>query len=270
MRRSIVVYAGVALLAFGMTACCSEDKSAKKGADTPAPDPKPATTTKAASTTATAGGGAKTPAVKKPPKAPALPSGVSKVPTKAEWDAVTKEVTVKGSTALSCETKMVREWLRISCRGKNDTGGTPTTVVVTRGGRPGTVYTYSAANVTSLVARFAQGTSIDAIFSWTDKSHKLTIRWPKGQRREPGIKAVFEGAASPLDKPKGGGACKRSADCGAGKECCFSTGPGGGPFCGVGCSDQNLLVCASRSDCFSGWRCEPYEGASFSVCMPDG
>jgi len=145
--------------------------------------------------------GAAQPAVAKP----ALPTGRSPVPKLAEWNAQSREVTVKGSSALNCETKMVREWLRVSCRGKNDTGGTPTTVQVVRGGRPGEVFSFAAGGVTSLVMPFVDGVRLDAVFSWTDKSHKLVVNWPHGAPKPP-IIAVFEGAASPLDGTAGGDA----------------------------------------------------------------
>ncbi len=113
---------------------------------------------------------------------------------------MTKEVTVKGSSALNCETKMVREWLRVSCRGKNDSGGTPTRVRVTAGGGPGT-FIFALGGVTSLVTAFVDGISLKADFSWTDKSHPLVLAWPHGSPM-PNILGSFEGAKSPLDRPK--------------------------------------------------------------------
>jgi hypothetical protein len=120
------------------------------------------------------------------------------VPTTQEWDAV-GEVTVKGSSALSCETKMVRDWFRASCRGKNDTGGVPTTVKVLSGRKPQT-FQHAGGGVTSMVTLFTEGTHLEAVFSWTDKSHKLVLDWPRGAPK-PQILGVFEGAKSPLDKP---------------------------------------------------------------------
>lgn len=132
-----------------------------------------------------------------PPTPAPLPAGRSTAPTLDEWNTQVKEVTVKGSSALNCETKIVREWFRVSCRGKNDSGGTPTTVSVTRGGR-NEVMTYAAGGVTSMVMPFIEGTNVEAVFSWTDKSHKLLVQWPRGAPK-PGMVGVFEGAASPLD-----------------------------------------------------------------------
>jgi hypothetical protein len=106
-------------------------------------------------------------------------------------------LTVKGSSALHCETKMIREWLRVSCRGKNDTGGTPTGVTVVRGGRGETV-TFAGGGVTNLITPVLEGTDFEARFSWTDKSHPLVVRWPRGTPK-PVVVGEFTGAASPLD-----------------------------------------------------------------------
>lgn len=125
-----------------------------------------------------------------------LADGRTPPPTLEEWNSMRKEVTVKGSSALNCETKIVREYLRVSCRGKNDTGGTPTTLSVIKGGRE--AYTFAASGVTSLVMPFVRGTHLEAMFSWTDKAHKLVVNWPAGAPA-PQIVGVFEGASSPLD-----------------------------------------------------------------------
>jgi hypothetical protein len=165
-------------LSFVAPACSSGgDKKPDKGG------PAPATTA-----ATTAGGPA---AVAKP-----LPPGRTPVPSLAEY-AAAGEVTVKGSSALKCETKMIREWLRVSCRGKNDTGGTPTTVAVIRGGRGETI-TFAAGGVTNLITPVLDGTDFEARFSWTDKSHPLTVKWPHGAPR-PIVLGEFLGAASPLD-----------------------------------------------------------------------
>lgn len=138
----------------------------------------------------------------KPKQTPAaaakpLPPGRSPVPAPSEY-AAAREVTVKGSSALKCETKMIREWLRVTCRGKNDTGGTPTTVQVTKGGRGETI-TFAANGVTSLITPVVEGTDFEAKFSWTDKSHALVVKWAK-KAPKPIIVGEFLGAASPLDR----------------------------------------------------------------------
>lgn len=195
----------------------------------------------------------------------AAADGRSNVPTLSEWANV-KEVTVKGSSALGCETKMVREWLRVSCRGKNDTGGTPTTIAVLRGAGADR-YTYAAGGITSLVMPFVEGTDVEASFSWTDKSHKLVVRWPRGNQK-PVIVGVFEGAASPLDpkscvecmdegdeiqaRSKGKSCCAnqpcmKKSECEKGRVCC--AGIMGG-FCAGACDMGNATpVCLTDADC---------------------
>jgi hypothetical protein len=118
------------------------------------------------------------------------------VPSLAEY-AAAREVTVKGSSALQCETKMIREWLRVSCRGKNDSGGTPTGVGIVRGGR-GETLVFAGGGVTNLITPVLDGTDFEARFSWSDKSHSLVVKWPHGAPR-PFVIGEFLGAASPLD-----------------------------------------------------------------------
>ncbi|APR88092.1 hypothetical protein A7982_13441 [Minicystis rosea] len=136
-----------------------------------------------------------------PPEPPAavakpLPPGRTPVPSLSEY-AAAREVTVKGSSALKCETKMVREWLRVTCRDHDDKGGTPTTVQITRGGRGETIV-YAAGGVTSVITPVLEGTDFEAKFSWTDKSHPLVVKWPRGTPK-PIVVGEFQGAASPLD-----------------------------------------------------------------------
>ncbi len=168
-----------------------------------------------------------------------------------------KEVTVKGSSALNCETKIVREYLRVSCRGKNDTGGTPTTVRVMKGGRDS--FTFASGGVTSLVVPFVQGVDLEAELSWTDKSHKLTVKWPRGAPM-PQLVGVFEGAKSPLDASAGAVAdrlcaCHKKVN---GAATCEEMFGGADADCDrtYGSDCQRLLECA---------RGEP---ASFPKCQP--
>jgi hypothetical protein len=146
-----------------------------------------AAATTAPVTTATASSGA---------VRPKLGPGRSAVPTLDEWSSQMREVTVKGSSALRCETKIVREYLRIACKGKVDPEGTPTGIKILKGG--GEALTFAHGGVTSLIFPFVDGTDFEGVFSWTNKSHKLVVAWPKGAK-QPVIVGTFEGAASPLD-----------------------------------------------------------------------
>lgn len=119
------------------------------------------------------------------------PGARSPVPSSDEWGSVTREVTVSGSTKLNCETKQVREWIRVSCRDKNDTGGEPTAVSVTKGGGRGDDFTFASGGVVSLTYRFFEGQDLEAQFDWTDKSRVLVVKWPRGTP-EPAAKGVFQ------------------------------------------------------------------------------
>ncbi len=128
-----------------------------------------------------------------PPPSPPPSGGNSSVPTTEEWEGVTREVTVRGSGKLNCETKMVREWLRVSCKGKNFTGGEPKNVTVTSGGGRGEDFAFNSSKVASVVVRFVEGVNLEATFTWTDRTHVLKVYWPRGAP-EPPAKGVFIGA----------------------------------------------------------------------------
>lgn len=117
-------------------------------------------------------------------------AGSDKPPTSDEWNSQVKEVTVRGSSALNCETKMVRSWLRVSCRGRNKSGGVPKSVKVTKGGGHGKDFTFVGSEVTSLVVKWRQGVDLEAVFAWSDKRAKLHVYWPH-TAPEPGPKGIF-------------------------------------------------------------------------------
>jgi hypothetical protein len=233
--------------------------------DAQSTSPPPAAAPPGAGDVAAPGDGAQPPA-----PAPGLTDGRSETPTLAEFDAV-GEVNVKGSTALNCETKKVREWLRVSCRGKNDTDGTPTALRVTSGGGNGDVFTYVGGGRTSLLLRYVSGTHVEAIFSWTDKSHLFVSEWPRGAP-EPTIKGVFEGAKSPLDAPKisgGGKSCSDNADCGSDEACCWDPTNQPTPACmSSWCLDRYVQACRSGSACPVGYGCVTFHGRM--SCTPPG
>jgi hypothetical protein len=163
-----------------------------------------------AAATGSASGAAPAAEATPPATPPPMPAGRTPAPTLDEWAKMTKEVTVKGSSALKCETKIVREYLRVSCRGKVDPEGVPTAIKILKGGR-GEALTYAGKDVTSLVMPYVEGTDFEGVFSWSKKSHKLVVKWPKGNK-QPVIVGTFEGAASPLDGTAKGDA-KKLCEC---------------------------------------------------------
>jgi hypothetical protein len=119
----------------------------------------------------------KAPASDKAADAPA--AGKSPVPATEEWNAVTGEVTVRGSSALGCETKGLREWVRVSCRGDDPARGTPLRVTV-NDSKGAETFTFGSGGITSLVYRFEEGTKIEASFGWSKLGKKFVAEWPAG------------------------------------------------------------------------------------------
>ncbi len=171
------------LAALSMQVACGGDgdggaKSAKPTA-TAAPDKAATTDAKPAKADAPAAP-AKGDAPPAPADAPAEKAGAhSPVPTVAEWQAVTGEVTVRGSSALGCETKGLREWVRVSCRGDDPGRGSPLNVTV-NDAKGAETFTFASGGVASLVYRFEEGTRIKASFAWTNAGKAFVAEWPAG------------------------------------------------------------------------------------------
>ena len=193
-NAALLSLAMAALVAATVTACGSEKADPTK--ESPPAANKPAAASPGTGAGNFAPAGANPPAgntasipANIPAPAAAGPNGRSTVPTIDEWSSA-KEIGVKGSTKLNCETKMVREWLRISCRGKNDTGGEPVNVTMKKGGGRGDTFVFAGNKVASLVCPFVSGTDIAAVFEWTDKKQELVVSWPHGAP-EPQLKGEF-------------------------------------------------------------------------------
>jgi hypothetical protein len=113
-----------------------------------------------------------------------IPPPGSTPPTVAEWNAVTKEVTIKGSSALGCETKMLREWLRVSCHQK---GTLKPTGVKTENSGGQQAFVGLFGTTSSAVVQVIKGREYSAIYTWDDKGSastaKLLIDWPSDHDR---------------------------------------------------------------------------------------
>lgn len=108
-----------------------------------------------------------------------IPARGSKVPTVDEWNAVTKEVTVWHSSDLKCETKMIREWLRVSCH-KNTYGGPTNVEKVSSDGQQN--FLFHSSEVASLVLEVLPGKTYLADFSWEQGLFRFALAWPNGGR----------------------------------------------------------------------------------------
>lgn len=114
-----------------------------------------------------------------------IPRPSSTPPTLNEWNAVPWEITVTGSSALNCETKMVREWLRVSCRPKG--GLVP--IEVKSGPQNGLqAYVFNdSLKIASLVVQVVQGKSYSATFTFQEGRERwnqpLVVSWPSNAAR---------------------------------------------------------------------------------------
>ncbi|MFT3768341.1 MAG: tetratricopeptide repeat protein [Minicystis sp.] len=110
----------------------------------------------------------------KPPAPSAPPEG-------AEWAGV-GEVVVKNSTALGCETKMIREWLRVRCAANNPKDA-PVDTRVVEGGNPLEMFAERGKGEVTLLVAVRAGTEIEARVVWPKTGVRtLRINWPKGAK----------------------------------------------------------------------------------------
>lgn len=117
-----------------------------------------------------------------------IPQTGSTPPTVAEWNAVQKEVTVRGSSALGCQTKMIREWLKVNCY-PNGAKIQPRGVSTKQSGGQ-QAFVGKFGEITSVVVQVLEGRSYQAKFDWFDEttstlySRTLYVNWVQGQRPE--------------------------------------------------------------------------------------
>lgn len=112
-----------------------------------------------------------------------IPPPSSPPPTTAEWNAVTWEVTVKFASNYHCQTKMVREWLRVLCTAKANWQPKNVKTIFSHGYQAST----SAINGTQalLVVQVVKGRMYVARFTWgpNNSSRDLTVNWPSNATR---------------------------------------------------------------------------------------
>lgn len=111
-----------------------------------------------------------------------IPPPGSSVPTLAEWSAARREVTVRGSDRLNCETKMVREWLRVTCL--ENSKGVPVEVYDETGHR---AFTFTGNGRNSVVVRVIRDEIYKTRYVWDMNGHRsgaqLVISWLPGMAR---------------------------------------------------------------------------------------
>jgi hypothetical protein len=189
-RKDELAVAAVAILAL---LCCKSEASKDKGGEKPtvAAEPPKAPEPPAPAPTPVAPAPAATPAAAGDAYAPDglpadIPAARSKVPTVAEWNAVPREISVARSTPLGCETKMVREWLRVSCRKDLAQPGydkLPQSITDQTGKTADTYTMEKPGQLTSVVTPVLRGRTYRAKFHWETKTQTLVVDWPSGAPR---------------------------------------------------------------------------------------
>lgn len=111
-----------------------------------------------------------------PPPAPQV--ALSPMPVPSQWSAV-GEIVVPGSTAARCETKRLREWLRVLClpREYGEVWSAPLEVKVLRD-RTRQALSMVMPTSTALTLALAPGDEFEAELTWKRATRRLTVRWP--------------------------------------------------------------------------------------------
>jgi hypothetical protein len=109
-----------------------------------------------------------------------IPPPGSKPPTTAEWEALPKECTVKGSSALKCSTWMYREWLKVNCH--QNYMGNPHSVDLHAGGVQAFKFVRPSTQ-TSVVIQVVRSKRSTASYFWDRGQKTLVVDWPHGAPR---------------------------------------------------------------------------------------
>jgi hypothetical protein len=177
------------------------------GCDKPQPPLPAATSSASTSTLATPPPSASAAAVKKPPAIDELsprgfdpPDKPTKPPTVAEWNAA-RESEVKNGKQLACEVKLVREWLRVSCRTtENKASQIQGLTLLEPKVRPADFYEQVKPNtLASMVFPIRKATHVRIELAWNDFKRVLSVAWTPGA---PKPIIYFDGSApKDLSKP---------------------------------------------------------------------
>lgn len=157
------------------TSSAASSTPAASSSGAPIGSSMPAVTTSAAPTTPV------NPAAPGPAPTPE-PFVESPEPALAEW-ATSRIVTVRGSSRNACDTRMVREWLRVQCVPRSDERGTPRSIELTRGRSEEHFQgeNLKAVNdITTLLVPVRPGIDLEASFTWEKGADTLKVSWPTG------------------------------------------------------------------------------------------
>lgn len=138
-------------------------------------------------------GGSDSPADSPAPAAPSVPlpaePTIEGAPTAKEWESA-REVGVKGSSALGCETKQINDWFRMVCRPSEKTGKVTAGVAV-RGLDTTKGYIVTGEGALILLTQFVKGTDTAIDITWERTSSRLLLKWPETAATAPSPRGEF-------------------------------------------------------------------------------
>lgn len=110
-------------------------------------------------------------------------------PAAAEWESA-REVGVKGSSALACETKQINDWFRMVCRSSSK-GGKVTSGTAIRGLDTTKGYIVTGNGALILLTKYVKGTDTEIDIKWERTSAKLVLKWPETAAVAPSPRGEF-------------------------------------------------------------------------------
>ncbi|MGE3459626.1 MAG: hypothetical protein AB7O24_31225 [Kofleriaceae bacterium] len=110
------------------------------------------------------------------PPAPVVASDRSPLPVPDVYREA-PEIVVKGSTDAACETKQVREWLRVRCARTEQ--AYPVSVEIEKDDGNQTLVMQMPLELTLMIP-IVKGRELVATLGWTDKTRVLRVSWPDG------------------------------------------------------------------------------------------
>lgn len=121
------------------------------------------------------------------PKGFHVPDKASKPPTVAEWKNA-DEYPVRNAAKLGCETKFVREWIRVSCRSnKQSELRIQSLHVIKPNPKPGNFYTFVRKDaVASIVFPIRRNLNTEIGFVWGMVQRSLRVMW-QTHAKEPAV-----------------------------------------------------------------------------------
>ena len=110
-----------------------------------------------------------------------IPEPSSPPPTAAEWAAVPREVTVRGSSALRCKTFMKREWLKVDCH--RNAFGAPKAVTLKPDRGVQAYQSVRDGELASVVLQVVRSRRSTATYRFARGARTLVVDWPHGAPR---------------------------------------------------------------------------------------